>query len=89
MQDFRKLFWIGVSTWLFMAAVLFLAVTLTGCSTANQWQPRRPEVVAPPVPVCVQWGSKLYDRATGKECPDLHRHHPRCSSAATVSGNCR
>lgn len=87
MRELCKLFWMMVFAWLILGGLIAL-VTLSGCSTANQWKPRTAIAEAPRVPVCVQYGSKLYDRATGAECPDLHRHK-RCSVAAARNGDCQ
>lgn len=70
-----------------LAMIVFFAL-LSGCiSEAGNWRPPHEPVEPPHVPVCEQWGSKLYDRVTGKECPDLHRHKPRCHAPAST-GEC-
>lgn len=60
-------------------AILLYVLAVAGCSTANDWRPHHPQPEAPRVPICVQYGSKLYDRVTGEECPDLHRHVRRAA----------
>lgn len=69
--------------WLLTTTYLAFA-TCVGCSTAQDWHPQHPHAEAPRVPICVQYGSKLYDRETGKECEDLHRHKPRCKAPAST-----
>lgn len=49
-------------------AILAIALVLSGCSTANDWRPARPAAPVHTMQICVQRGSKLYDRATGQEC---------------------
>lgn len=53
---------------LFPCLVYLAFVSCASCSTANNWRPPSPPAEVRTVQVCVQMGSKLYDRATGKEC---------------------
>lgn len=62
--------------------VLLVELILSGCSTANNWKPYTPSPEAPHIKVCVQRGSKLYDRDTGEEC--LSREQQRRKDAQTV-----
>lgn len=48
--------------------VLMLLIHLAGCSTANDWRPARSAAPVHTMQICVQRGSKLYDRVTGQEC---------------------
>lgn len=50
-------------------ALLLTLAMCSGCSTANNWRPQQPATPSPQqYQVCVQYGSKMYDRDTGEEC---------------------
>lgn len=49
-------------------AIFLYCLFVAACSTANNWRPYSPPAETQQVQICEQHGSKLYDRATGKEC---------------------
>lgn len=51
-----------------MKRTILVCLFLSGCSTANNWRPPSQPEPTRHVQVCVQYGSKLYDRDTGEEC---------------------
>lgn len=80
MYDDTDYFWLACTT-LILLLLLFLTA---GCSTANNWRPPVAREPVHHVQVCVQYGSKLYDRDTGEECltreQERRKERARCKT---------